>query len=210
MVCEEISASSLSYRHVHALKSAVYRERCKLRPTIPKSIEDVFSAAESPAFALESFDFIIRDEPNKILIITSEDNLLQSEACKADAPAPGGEWVLAFRAQKEINVSFYDTWSYTGLYHDDPVPGDLPQACLRLVDYKSCDRHFRSKILDDWMKIEQIRVSWIKSDVEVAYIVFNGTDTDRESWFSPGRVLSSTWVPGLSDHEIQQPADFVG
>ena len=47
MVCEEISASSLSYKHVHALKTAIYRERCKLRPTIPKSIEDVFSAAES-------------------------------------------------------------------------------------------------------------------------------------------------------------------
>ena len=36
MVCEKISASSLSYKHVIALKSAVYRERCKLRPTIPK------------------------------------------------------------------------------------------------------------------------------------------------------------------------------
>ena len=82
MVCEKISASSLSYKHVYALKSAVYRERCKLLPTIPKSIEDVFSAAESQAFGLESFDVIIRDEPNKILIITSEDNLLHLSACE--------------------------------------------------------------------------------------------------------------------------------
>ena len=82
MVCEEISASSLSYKRVHALKSAVYRERGKLRPTIPKSIEDVFSAAESPAFGLESFDVIIRDEPKKILNITSEDNLLHLSACE--------------------------------------------------------------------------------------------------------------------------------
>ena len=82
MVCEKISASSLSYKHVIALKSAVYRERCKLRPTIPKSIEDVFSAAESQAFGLKSFDVIIRDEPNKILVITSEDNLLHLSACE--------------------------------------------------------------------------------------------------------------------------------
>ena len=82
MVCEKISASSLSYKHVHALKCAVYRERCKLRPTIPKSIEDVFCAAESPAFGLESFDVIIRDEPKKNLIITSEDNLLHLSACE--------------------------------------------------------------------------------------------------------------------------------
>ncbi|GFS15190.1 hypothetical protein ElyMa_006765300 [Elysia marginata] len=81
MVCEDISASSLSYKHVHALKSAVYREMCKLRPTIPNSIEDVFSAAESPAFGLDSFD-VIRDEPNKILIITSEHNLLHLSACE--------------------------------------------------------------------------------------------------------------------------------
>ena len=80
--CEEISASPLSYKHVHALKSAVYRERFKLRPTIPKSIEAVFSAAESPAFGLDSFDVITRDEPNKILITTSEDNILHLSACE--------------------------------------------------------------------------------------------------------------------------------
>ena len=45
-------------------------------------VVDVFSAAESQAFGLESFDVIIRDEPNKILIITSEDNLLHLSACE--------------------------------------------------------------------------------------------------------------------------------
>ena len=38
MVCEEISASSLSYKHVHTLKSAVYKKRCKLRPFILSTV----------------------------------------------------------------------------------------------------------------------------------------------------------------------------
>ena len=63
MVCEEISASSLSFKHVHALKSAVYRERCKLRP-----------------FILSTVSIITR---------SSAQNKCQSEACNADGNIRG-------------------------------------------------------------------------------------------------------------------------
>ena len=61
-----------------------------------------------------------------------------------------------FRAQKEISVPVYDTWMDTGTSHDNPVPDNFPPACLRMFDYGSCDRHFRSHILDHWNGIDKV------------------------------------------------------
>ena len=40
-------------------------------------------------------------------------------------------------------------------------------------------------------------MSWMKNDAEVAYIIFNGTGTDRDSWFQATRILSSNWAPSI-------------
>ncbi|KAK3737097.1 hypothetical protein RRG08_016403 [Elysia crispata] len=118
-----------------------------------------------------------------------------------------GDWVLAFRAQAGIEVRVYETWVSDGTHHDSHLgdSSDFPQACLRLVDYESCDRHFRSEILDSWGKILEVRFSFIKANAEVAYVVFNGTGTDRESWFRPTRILSSTWLPGVTTDSLTRP-----
>ena len=41
--------------------------------------------------------------------------------------------------------------------------------------------------------IEQVKYSLFENEVEVAYIIFNGTDSTRDSWFNPSLVLSSSW-----------------
>ena len=67
MVCEEISASSLSFKHVHALKSAVYRERCKLRPFI-LSTETVLRTNVSPKPVTQTVIFVVEYENRTITI----------------------------------------------------------------------------------------------------------------------------------------------
>ncbi|KAK3750652.1 hypothetical protein RRG08_005504, partial [Elysia crispata] len=64
-------------------------------------------------------------------------------------------WSLVFRGQSEIAVPVWDVWSNTGVHHDSPIPSDFPHACLRMEQYTSCDRHFRSHILDNWANIKQ-------------------------------------------------------
>ncbi|RUS88195.1 hypothetical protein EGW08_004027 [Elysia chlorotica] len=108
-----------------------------------------------------------------------------------------GDWTMVFRAQKEIGVSVWDTWNNAGVHDDNPIPSDFPFACLRLADYSSCDRHFRSHILDNWVGIKEVRFSFIKENSEVAFVLFNGTDTSRDSWFSQDRILDSSWYPHL-------------
>ncbi|RUS72689.1 hypothetical protein EGW08_019545 [Elysia chlorotica] len=117
-----------------------------------------------------------------------------------------GDWTLAFRAQTGLNAYVYKTWVSDGTHHDSPEEaGDFPQVCLRLVDYGSCDRYFRSQILDNWEKIQEVRFSMVKSGAEVAYAVFNGTGTDRESWFHPSRIMSSSWQPGVTTDTLTRP-----
>ena len=66
------------------------------------------------------------------------------------------KWTLVFRLQKEISVPAYQTWMDTGTSNDNPVQNNFPPACLRMFDYGSCDRHFRSHILDNWNGIDKV------------------------------------------------------
>ena len=67
------------------------------------------------------------------------------------------DWTMVFRAQAGIGVYVWDTWNSTGVNNDNPIPDDFPFACLRLTDYSSCDRHFRSHLLDNWAGIKEVR-----------------------------------------------------
>ncbi|KAK3789856.1 hypothetical protein RRG08_060409 [Elysia crispata] len=121
-----------------------------------------------------------------------------------------GSWVLVFRGQSRIGVPVYDTWVNTSKHDDGPLLGDFPYACLRLTDYKQCNRHFRSHIVDKWVNIQEARFSLVKADTEVAYIVFDATGSDKISWFSQNRILHSTWSPALDTANDLQPVNMKG
>ncbi|KAK3767836.1 hypothetical protein RRG08_018620 [Elysia crispata] len=113
-----------------------------------------------------------------------------------------GGWTLVFRAQAKIQVSAYETWNDTAATTDNPVQDSFPHACLRLVDYASCDRHFRSHIVDNWDNVDKVRFSLINNELEVAYILFDGVGSNRSSWFSQSRVLSSSWFNMRADSKV--------
>ncbi|GFR92611.1 hypothetical protein ElyMa_002623400 [Elysia marginata] len=71
-----------------------------------------------------------------------------------------GEYTLVFRLQSGKPGLAYDTWIDTNR-HDDEKPSSetFPLACLRMFDYASCDRHFRSKILDDWSGVTEVKAA---------------------------------------------------
>ncbi|RUS72574.1 hypothetical protein EGW08_019660 [Elysia chlorotica] len=116
-----------------------------------------------------------------------------------------GNWTLLFRAQAGINEPVYLTYINTSVQHDNPVPLDFPTACLRMSDYGACDRHFRSHILDNFVGIDQVRLSLIKSDTEVAYVVFDAVGASFQAWFSPSRIVESTWMPDVPNESYHRP-----
>ncbi|GFS16888.1 hypothetical protein ElyMa_003225600 [Elysia marginata] len=66
-------------------------------------------------------------------------------------------WTLVFRAQAKTSVSAYNTWTDPQATTDNPVEDSFPHACLRLEYYTSCDRHFRSHVIDSWVNIDKAR-----------------------------------------------------
>ncbi|KAK3789871.1 hypothetical protein RRG08_060424 [Elysia crispata] len=124
-------------------------------------------------------------------------------------PVRDGPWRLVFRVQGRVGISAYDTWRDSTVHHDDTVGGEFPDACLSLTDYAQCDRHLRSRILDNWVDIQEVRYSLIKNGVEVAYIVFDGTNTDNLSWFSQSRILQSSWTTLKTDPDVR-PLELAG
>nr|KAI8739379.1 hypothetical protein BgiMline_023934 [Biomphalaria glabrata] len=115
-----------------------------------------------------------------------------------------GEWTLAFRAQRGINSAFYDLWITNGLQDDHPLNNDFPMECYRMDYYGSCKRHFRSSLLDAWRNIDQVNVSLYANGSRVAHMIFDGTNTDRESWYSRATVLESSWSSLKNDSSVTE------
>ncbi|KAK3779495.1 hypothetical protein RRG08_045241 [Elysia crispata] len=114
-----------------------------------------------------------------------------------NGPLWRGFWSLVYRAQSRVNIPAYTTWMSASQQDDNPLKDDFPEACLRFTDYGQCDRHFRSHTLDNWGKIPKVRFSLVKDEIEVAYILFNGTGSTMHNWFKETRVLNSTWAPAI-------------
>ena len=71
------------------------------------------------------------------------------------------DWILVFRATRNINQSAYDTWLNVGRYDDSPLlRHNVPIGCLSTNGSHYCDRHFRSKLIDMWdsANVEEVTV----------------------------------------------------
>ncbi|GFN75330.1 hypothetical protein PoB_000183600 [Plakobranchus ocellatus] len=115
-----------------------------------------------------------------------------------------GEWMLVFRAQSSIGVSDWDTWTNTGLHNDNPVPEDFPLPCLRLTEYGSCDRLFRSHILDNWSNVKEVGcdIDWYYTmtiDMATDACVDRGTGPSRDLFESV--QVESDAVGDQVDHD---------
>ncbi|KAH9493201.1 hypothetical protein Btru_022224 [Bulinus truncatus] len=110
-----------------------------------------------------------------------------------DEPLQYGDWTLVFRAQKLINVPMYDVWTATGQHDDSPLSSGVLNGCYRLDNLGGCQQHIRSSILDQWSKVNQVKLALYVNGSEVGYIVFNGTSTTQYSWFEQELILESSW-----------------
>lgn len=63
----------LTYRDVKSLTNAIYRERLKKRPNLPKSAEEVLDAVDN--MQDEHFDIVIADKDSGIIVFSTTDNL---------------------------------------------------------------------------------------------------------------------------------------
>ncbi|XP_048252635.1 uncharacterized protein LOC125380914 [Haliotis rufescens] len=106
-------------------------------------------------------------------------------------------WTVVFRARSDTRTSIYAAWLYDAVYHDQPLlPPRLKPGCFSSNTSRPCDNHFRSKIVTTWETagVQLVKVVLMKNSRVRSEIIFNGTGTNKMSWFSPNRVINSTWT----------------
>ncbi|KAI8781845.1 hypothetical protein BgiBS90_017241, partial [Biomphalaria glabrata] len=103
------------------------------------------------------------------------------------------DWRIVFKAYSGINSSFYNLWEKDGHHDDEPLSSDLAMGCYRWDKTETCTSHFRSSVLDNWTNIEKVKFALYTNASEVAYIIFNGTSTNRQSWYDRMLIIESSW-----------------
>lgn len=98
---------------------------------------------------------------------------------------------IIFRGTVGIGTQ-YDTteaWNAAG-------PGTTTNTSCRNVRLDGCNKHYRHPIIDDWATLnpQQVRYSIYKNEVEVAWVLFNATGSNKTNWFHKSRVLSSSYT----------------
>lgn len=59
--------------------------------------------------------------------------------------------------------------------------------------------HIDGTNICDW----QVKFSMLKSGVEKAFVVFDGSNTDKISWFSDTNILYSSYGSSLNDAALE-------
>ncbi|XP_048778907.2 uncharacterized protein LOC125682410 [Ostrea edulis] len=95
---------------------------------------------------------------------------------------------LMLRATPGIGVSVKDTWLGT-----TTLP-TVQDACISMST-GACNTHYRNPKVDLWssLPISEVTIELYRGGSKVAFVTFNGIDSDQKSWFSPSRVLNSSW-----------------
>lgn len=67
-------------------------------------------------------------------------------------------WILAFRAHSKSGINLWRSWTNANHHDQDPsIYFKLPVGCVTIRSDLSCDRFYKSQLLDNWTKIEQVK-----------------------------------------------------
>ena len=56
--------------------------------------------------------------------------------------------------------------------------------------------HYRDNIVNNWsnLGIELVKFAFYDTNRELAYVIFNGSDSTMLNWFDRNRVINSSWL----------------
>ncbi|XP_052705342.1 uncharacterized protein LOC128181112 isoform X2 [Crassostrea angulata] len=103
-------------------------------------------------------------------------------------------WILIYRGQSGGTDSDYLSFISNGT-SDETNENVNDEYCTSITKSPLCTTNYRTSLIDRWQSLGnfKVNVSLYKNGTKVAEVVFNGTGTSQESWFSPSKILSSSW-----------------
>ncbi|VDI08308.1 Hypothetical predicted protein [Mytilus galloprovincialis] len=95
------------------------------------------------------------------------------------------KWLPVFVAYSGNEKSVYTAWRNQTECYDLPTP----------LAIANTTRHVRNPLIDSWSDagIKKVKVQLVKNDVTVAWLIFNGGNTNTMNWFSKENLLNSSF-----------------
>lgn len=94
-------------------------------------------------------------------------------------------WFPVFVAFEGNGKSVYDAWQSQS--ECNPLPTSFGTA--------GSHRHLRNSVVDNWNKanIRMVKVEFFQNNQIVAWMTFNGRNTDKMNWFSKSNLVQSSF-----------------
>ncbi|XP_045188074.2 neurogenic locus notch homolog protein 1-like [Mercenaria mercenaria] len=69
------------------------------------------------------------------------------------------------------------------------------QSCISTSQSSGCSKHYRNPSVNNWntLNVKQVRYSLYKNEKEVAYVLFNGEESNMINWFTRSRIIISSY-----------------
>ncbi|XP_060599275.1 uncharacterized protein LOC132752891 [Ruditapes philippinarum] len=106
-------------------------------------------------------------------------NVLKTEDLEQDG------WRMVFRGTSGNGHSVYHAW----------IDGKNSNPDKPISMKRSHGLHYRDNMVNHWshLGIKLVKFAFYDADKEVAYVIFNGVDSDIRNWFDKKRVIDSSW-----------------
>ncbi|XP_052089577.1 uncharacterized protein LOC127726295 [Mytilus californianus] len=79
--------------------------------------------------------------------------------------------------------SVYDAWRTPSMWNE--IPAFYPHIGRRF--------HLRSRFIDNWGKVELVKLELFKSNKRVMWMTFNGKNTNNMNWFNKNNLVDSSF-----------------
>ncbi|KAK3591361.1 hypothetical protein CHS0354_040323 [Potamilus streckersoni] len=116
--------------------------------------------------------------------------------CHLIGPVPSGptgtvtpnNWIIMMKGVAGAPGDLYQLWSGPGTSNTN-----VPEAMYLTSTYNG---HYKPDLSNHWndLCIDKVKVAIFNNGLEKANIIFDARGADKNSWFSPDRVISSTWA----------------
>ncbi|XP_060583039.1 uncharacterized protein LOC132739358 [Ruditapes philippinarum] len=95
-------------------------------------------------------------------------------------------WNMVFRATSSNGQNVFDAWT-KGI----GICSDKPKSMVR-----SYSSHYRNNVVSNWANIgvKYVKYAYYENNQEVAYVIFNGSGSDINSWFDKHRIIASSYT----------------
>jgi len=115
-------------------------------------------------------------------------NYVQTTPTSVIGNVPNNNWMIMLKGVAGVPGDLYNLWSGSGTSNEN-----VPQAMYLTNQYKG---HYKPDLSNYWSSlcIDKVKVAIFNNGAEKANIIFNAIGADKNTWFDPSRIISSTWT----------------